>query len=201
MVSNAGYALFGAAEELSDEAITRQIDTNLLGSIQLIRAAIPYLREQKGGRLIQLSPMGGQIAYPGSSLYHATKWGIEGFLESVMTEVAPFGIDATIVEPGAARTRFGQSIDISQPIDAYADGPVGAMRPFVETPIGVTAQAPGDPAKMAAAIIESASTSPAPARLVLGTDSYEEMRAALNTRLAQLEASKTIAFSTNVDNK
>ena len=83
LVSNAGYGLFGAAEEVSDTQIDRQIATNLTGPIQLIRAALPALRRQGGGRIVQISSEGGQIAWPNFSLYHATKWGVEGFIESV----------------------------------------------------------------------------------------------------------------------
>jgi len=89
LVSNAGYGLFGAAEEVTDVQIDHQIATNLIGSIQFIRAAIPHLRQQGDGRIVQVSSEGGQIAYPTFSLYHATKWGIEGFIESVAQEVAP----------------------------------------------------------------------------------------------------------------
>ena len=96
IVSNAAYGLFGAAEELTSAQVRRQLDTNLLGSIQLIRTALPWLRKQGGGRVIQVSSEGGQIAYPNFSLYHATKWGIEGFVESVAQEVAPFGIEFTL---------------------------------------------------------------------------------------------------------
>jgi len=90
VISNAGYGLFGAAEELSDAQVEQMIATNLMGSIQLIRAALPHLRQQGGGRIIQISTYGGQVAYPGNSMYHATKWGIEGFVESVAQEVALF---------------------------------------------------------------------------------------------------------------
>lgn len=106
LVSNAGYGLFGAAEEVSDAQIDRQIATNLIGPIQLIRAALPALRRQGGGRIVQISSEGGQIAWPNFSLYHATKWGIEGFIESVAQEVAPFGIDFMIAEPGPTATNF-----------------------------------------------------------------------------------------------
>ncbi len=106
IVSNAGYGLFGAAEELSDEQVEHIIATNLTGSINLIRAALPHLRAQGGGRVIQLSSYGGQVAFPGNSLYHATKWGIEGFVEAVAQEVTPFGIGMTLVEPGGAHTEF-----------------------------------------------------------------------------------------------
>jgi NAD(P)-dependent dehydrogenase (short-subunit alcohol dehydrogenase family) len=106
IISNAGYGLFGAAEELSDAQIDHMIATNLVGSIQLIRAVPPHLRAQGGGRIIQISTYGGQVTFAGNSLYHATKWGIEGFAESVAQEIAPFGIGMTIVEPGGARTAF-----------------------------------------------------------------------------------------------
>jgi NAD(P)-dependent dehydrogenase (short-subunit alcohol dehydrogenase family) len=96
----------GAAEEVTDAQVRHQIDTNLLGSIQLVRAALPHMRARGGGRILQISSLGGQVAIPGSSLYHATKWGIEGFMETVAQEVAVFGIGCTIVEPGGARTGF-----------------------------------------------------------------------------------------------
>jgi len=102
IISNAGYGLFGAAEELSDKQIQHLIATNLVGPIQLIRAGLPHLRAQGGGRIIQISSYGGQVAFPGNSLYHASKWGIEGFVESVAQEVASFGIGMTIVT-GAAQ--------------------------------------------------------------------------------------------------
>ena len=106
IVSNAGYGLFGAAESLSDEQVIHQIGTNLVGPIQLVRSALPYMRKQGGGRIIQLSTYGGQAALPGGSLYHASKWGVEGFFDSLAQELAPFKIGVTIVEPGGARTNF-----------------------------------------------------------------------------------------------
>jgi len=128
VVSNAGYGLFGAGEESSDEQIDRQIATNLVGSIQLIRAVLPYLRGQGGGRIVQVSSEGGQIAYPNFSLYHATKWGIEGFVESVAQEVAPFGIDFLIVEPGPTSTEFGAGLDHATPLPCYEKTPAGEVR-------------------------------------------------------------------------
>lgn len=106
VISNAGYGLFGAAEELTDSEVDHILATNLTGSLQLIRAVIPIMREQGHGRIIQISSYGGQVAFAGNSMYHATKWGIEGFVESVAQEVAPFDIGVTIVEPGGARTQF-----------------------------------------------------------------------------------------------
>jgi NAD(P)-dependent dehydrogenase (short-subunit alcohol dehydrogenase family) len=111
LISNAAYGLFGAAEELTDEQVEHLVATNLVGPIRFIRAALPHLRAQGSGRVIQISSCGGQVAFPGNSLYNASKWGIEGFVESVAQEVAYFGIGMTIVEPGDARTecRYGSA--------------------------------------------------------------------------------------------
>jgi NAD(P)-dependent dehydrogenase (short-subunit alcohol dehydrogenase family) len=106
VVSNAGFGVFGAAEDLTDEQVEAMIATNLTAGIQLARAVVPYLRAQGGGRLLQVSSMGGHIAFPAFSLYHAAKWGIEGFYESLAVEVEPFGIATTLVEPGMIRSTF-----------------------------------------------------------------------------------------------
>ncbi|MCM2996903.1 SDR family oxidoreductase [Paenibacillus cellulositrophicus] len=195
VVNNAGYGLFGAAEELTDEQIRHQLETNLIGSIQVVRAALPHLRKQGYGRILQLSTVGGQAAFPGSSLYHASKWGIEGFAESVMAEVAPFNIGVTIVEPGSARTNFRyQSSTLAPKIDAYEASPAIHARRIIEE-----AKAPslGDPAKMAAAMINSVDRNPAPKRIVLGSDAYSTIHKALTERLAELEQQKDLAFSTD----
>ncbi|MEV4360935.1 SDR family oxidoreductase [Nonomuraea sp. NPDC049625] len=199
VVSNAGYGLFGAPEELTDEQIDRQIATNLTASIQLARAATPHLRRQGGGRYIQIASVGGQIAFPAMSLYHATKWGIEGFWESSAAELAPFGIGVTIVEPGMSRTNFGAgSAVLGAPLPEYADGPSGQLRRVLsgELPPLPT---PGDPVKMAAAIIASADQAEAPLRLTLGSDAYELATTALRGRLEALEAGRSLAYSTDAD--
>jgi NAD(P)-dependent dehydrogenase (short-subunit alcohol dehydrogenase family) len=197
VVNNAGYGLAGAAEELTDEQIRHQIDTNLIGSIQVIRAAIPFLREQGGGRVIQLASMGGQITFPNLSLYHATKWAVEGFVESVAQEVASFGIAFTIVEPGMARTSFGgASMVAAEPMAVYDATPVGDFRRAA-----AAGQIPnnGDPRKMAQAMIDSVYAKPAPRRLTLGSDAYAAIRTALTDRLAALDAQRAIAVSTDVE--
>ncbi len=197
VVSNAGYGLFGAAEEISDEQIVRQINTNLIGSIQVARAAIPHLRAQGGGRIIQLSSMGGQIAFPALGLYHATKWGIEGFFEAVHQEIAAFGIQVTLVEPGSARTNFGgSSADRGPILEVYDKTAVGDLRrAFAAGQFPV----PGDPARIARAIIASADAETAPYRLILGSDAYQLVHQALSTRLAALEAQKELAYSTDAE--
>ena len=195
IVSNAGYGLFGAAEELSDEQVERILDTNLLGSIALIRAALPHLRAQGGGRIIQISSYGGQVAYPGNSLYHATKWGIEGFVESVAQEVAAFGIGMTIVEPGGARTEFRYgSAQVAKAMPEYDGTPAHGFLRMLDPANGL---APGDPARMAARIIESIDLEPAPMRMVLGSEALRNTLAVLKARVATFEAQTELAASTD----
>lgn len=195
VVNNAGYGLFGAAEEVTDEQIVQQIQTNLIGSIQVARAALPHLRAQGGGRILQLSTVGGQAAFPGASLYHAAKWGIEGFADALQQEVAGFGIGVTIVEPGGARTefRYGSS-QLGPRIAAYDGTPASMARRMLEERTAVPI---GDPAKMVELMIASVSQQPAPKRLALGSDAWTAMQRSLAARLAELEAQKEVAFSTD----
>jgi NAD(P)-dependent dehydrogenase (short-subunit alcohol dehydrogenase family) len=192
IVNNAGYGLFGAAEELTDAQIDRQIATNLTGSIQVIRAALPLLRRQGGGRIVQVSSEGGQIAYPNFSLYHATKWGIEGFVESVAKEVAPFGIDFVIVEPGPTSTQFGAGLDHAASMPEYDDTPAGEVRRAVASNSFAIR---GDAGKTVAAMIVAADSTHPPLRLTLGGGAYGSISAALAERLKALETQKEIAFS------
>lgn len=195
LISNAGYGLFGAAEELSDEQINQIIATNLTGSIELIRSAIPYMRHQGGGRIIQMSTYGGQVAFAGNSLYHATKWGIEGFVESVAQEVAAFGIGMTLVEPGGARTEFRYgSAQVARSMPVYDETPAHAFLKMLDPENGL---APGDPAKMAARIIDSVDMEPAPLRMVLGSQALESTLAVLHERITNFEAQKELASSTD----
>jgi len=199
VVSNAGYGLFGAAEEVSDDQIDRQIATNLTASIQLARAAIPHLRRQGGGRIVQIASIGGQVAFPAMSLYHATKWGIEGFWESASAELAPFGIDVMLVEPGVSRTNFGAGSSVwGAPLPAYADGPSGQLRKMMSGELPAL-PAPGDPVKVAAAIIKAADNDTVPFRLTLGSDAWTMGTNALSTRLTALEEAKDLSYSTDVD--
>jgi NAD(P)-dependent dehydrogenase (short-subunit alcohol dehydrogenase family) len=192
VVSNAAYGLFGAAEELTDVQIERQIATNLTGSIQVIRAVIPHLRNQGGGRIVQVSSEGGQIAYPNFSLYHATKWGIEGFVEAAAKEVAPFGIDFLIVEPGPTRTNFGAGLDHATPMSCYDDTPAGAVRRAIAA--GSFADY-ADAGKTVDAMISTIDSPKPPLRLTLGSSAYNSIREALLERLEVLEAQKAVALS------
>lgn len=194
VISNAGYGLFGAAEELTDEQINHIIATNLTGSIQLIKTSLPHMRKQGAGRIIQISSYGGQVAYAANSMYHATKFGIEGFCESVAQEVAPFGIGVTIVEPGGARTEF-----------RYGSAKVAKLSPEYEACHGfmkmldpANGLAPGDPAKMATRIIESVDVNPAPMRMVLGSQALQATITRLKERVADYETQTELAASTDI---
>ncbi|WP_094605780.1 hypothetical protein SPSIL_005710 [Sporomusa silvacetica DSM 10669] len=193
VVSNAGYGLFGCAEELLDVEVDHIIATNLTGSIQLIRSALPYMRLQGGGRIIQISSYGGQVAYPANSMYHATKFGIEGFCEAVVQEVAQFNIGVTIVEPGGARTEF-----------RYGSAKVANLMPEYESCHGFLNMldaskglAPGDPAKMAQRIIESVDKNPAPLRMVLGSQALKATIERLEERVADYKTQKELAAFTD----
>ena len=195
VVSNAAYSLLGAAEELELDAIRHIVDTNLTGSIQLARAAVAHMRPAGGGRIIQISSGAGQAAFAGLSLYCATKWGIEGFFDALAQEVTGFDIGVTIVEPGTIRTGFGTSGVLSPELDAYRGGPVGMLRQMAAS--GYTA--PGDPVKMAKAIVDTFEVPVAPPRLALGPDAYGYIKTALTARLEQLEAYKDITMATDCD--
>ena len=194
VISNAGYGLFGAAEELSDDQINHIIATNLTGSIQLIKTSLPFMRKQGGGRIIQISSYGGQVAYAANSMYHATKFGIEGFCESVAQEVEPFNIGVTIVEPGGARTEF-----------RYGSAKVAKLTPEYEACHGflkmldpANGLAPGDPAKMATKIIESVDLPKAPMRMVLGSQALQATITRLKERIADYETQTELAVSTDI---
>ncbi|MDE1185698.1 MAG: SDR family oxidoreductase [Pantoea sp.] len=191
VVSNAAYGLFGAAEELSDVQIERQIATNLTGSIQLIRAVIPLLRQQGGGRIAQLSSEGGQVAYPNFSLYHATKWGIEGFVEAVCQEVASFGIGFLLVEPGPTATNFGAGLDVAEALDCYRDTASGELRRML---LSGEFAILGDAEKCVSAMITTLEQPQMPLRLALGSTAYQHIDAALQSRLAELHGQKALAY-------
>ncbi|WP_263731563.1 SDR family oxidoreductase [Cellulomonas sp. SG140] len=122
VVNNAGYGQFGFIEELSEAELRDQLETNLFGAFWVTQAALPYLREQGGGHIVQVSSIGGIVAAPGIGAYHASKWALEGFSESLAREVAGFGIHVTLVEPGGFATDFaGPSARQAAPLPAYEE--------------------------------------------------------------------------------
>lgn len=195
LINNAGYGLFGATEELTDDQVNKIIATDLTGSIQMIRSILPKMRAQGHGRIIQISSYGGQVAYPGNSMYHATKFGIEGYVESVAQEVAPFNIGMTIVEPGGARTQFRYgSAQVAKLMPEYNDNPAHSFIKMLDPANGL---APGDPTRMAARIIESVEKNPAPLRMVLGSEALKNTINTIQKRLDDFESQTDLAASTD----
>jgi NAD(P)-dependent dehydrogenase (short-subunit alcohol dehydrogenase family) len=184
LANNAGYGNVAPIEDTSLAEFRAQIETNLFGVINLTKAAIPVMREQRSGRIIQFSSIGGRIGPPGRAAYAAAKWGVEGFSEVLAKEVRPLGIKVTIVEPGGFRTDFaGSSTTIREGRPEY-DSTVGATARFQRDYSGAQ---PGDPAKAAAVIIHIASLDEPPLRLLLGSDA---VRAAEQSDAARIDADR-----------
>jgi NAD(P)-dependent dehydrogenase (short-subunit alcohol dehydrogenase family) len=202
VLSNAGYGLFGAAEEVSDAQLARQLSTNLVAPIQLLRACLPHFRAQGGGRWLQVVSSGGEVPDPAMSLYNASKYGLEGFFESVATELSPFGVDVTLIVPGGSRTSFNAALDIAAPLDAYRATVVSQIRSLLTGDIDpevMRRALVGDPARIAAAILAAADAFPAPRRVVLTSVAYSGIEAGLERRLAELRAQQEIAYAADAD--
>lgn len=142
IVNNAGYGLLGAFEATSDEKIRKQFDTNVFGLMNVTRAILPYFREKKSGVIINIASTGGRMTWPLASLYHGTKWAVEGFSESLNYELRPFGIKVKIIEPGAIRTDFhGRSQDFAEKVGLFVyDEYVNRVMPNIQE---AGANAPG----------------------------------------------------------
>lgn len=195
LVNNAGYGLFGAAEELSDEDVEKILATDLTGSIQMIRSVLPFMRKQNHGQIIQISSYGGQVAFAGNSMYHAAKFGIEGFCESVAQEVAQFNIGITIVEPGGARTEFRYgSAHVANLMKEYDNNPAHAFLKMLDPANGL---APGDPARMAARIVESVDNDDTPLHMVLGSQALQSTIETMEKRLTEYKSETNLAASTD----
>jgi len=187
VVNNAGYGLFGMVEEITEEQARAQLDTNLLGPLWVTQAALPFLREQGSGHILQVSSLGGLAAFPTLGLYNASKWGLEGLSEALAQEVGPLGIHVTIVEPGPYGTDWsGASADHAEPIPAYE--PIREARRA-----GATARAPQDPQVTADVILELVDTDEPPLRLFLGEYPYPVVEAAYRQRLETWEAWRPLA--------
>ncbi|QBD80222.1 SDR family NAD(P)-dependent oxidoreductase [Ktedonosporobacter rubrisoli] len=194
LVNNAGYGLFGAFEELSDEQIRRQIEVNLFGVMNITRAVLPAMRAQRSGHLLQMSSLGGQAGFPGNTAYAASKFALEGWSEALSKELAPFGIKVTIIEPGGFRTEWaGRSMVKATPLAIY-DEVMSERRANTEK---VNGKQPGDPARAAQAIIAVVEAEQPPMRLPLGTDSASVIRQHLQQQLNELDRWESLSHSTD----
>jgi NAD(P)-dependent dehydrogenase (short-subunit alcohol dehydrogenase family) len=181
-------------EDTSLDDFRRQIETNLFGTIIVTKAAIPPMREQRSGHVIQLSSVGGRIGAPGRAPYSAAKWGVEGFSESLALEMALIGVKVTIVEPGGFRTDFaGASTNLSAGRAEY-DAVVGAT---ARRQAAYDGSQPGDPARAALAILAVAAMDEPPLRIALGSDAVAIIRETDTRRLAELERWRDLSVSTD----
>ena len=184
LVNNAGYGLIGAVEEATDAQIRHQFETNVFGALDVVRAVLPQMREQKSGHILNLSSVGGFVSFPSSGHYSATKFALEAYSESLAKEGEALGIKVTIVEPGAFRTDFnGRSLALAEgQLPVYP-----STKYFTDWLIENDGKQPGDPRKAAKAMIKAVEAENTPLRLALGED-------AITTIEAEIEAvSKNIA--------
>lgn len=172
VVNNAGYGLFGAVEDVTEEQARAQMETNFFGTLWVTQAAVPVLRDQGGGRILQVTSLGGVVSFPFLGLYHASKWAVEGMSESLAKEVAGFGIRITLIEPGPFGTDWRGPSAAHAPKSApyQGAGPVGS---------GLKS---GDPKATAAAILRIADSEDPPLRIFLGAGVAELARGVYDER-------------------
>jgi NAD(P)-dependent dehydrogenase (short-subunit alcohol dehydrogenase family) len=194
VVNNAGYGLFGALEELPGDELRREFETNVFGALHVTRAALPQLRGQRSGHIVQISSLEGIAPIAaGETAYAGTKFAIEGLAEALATEVAHLGINVTIVEPGPLRTGFADGAVARPPQNEdYADSVGKALEWFA----GLAGRQPNDPARVAAAIIEAVTSPEPPLRLALGTEAAQAIRGKLSRHQQDLDAWQQLSAST-----
>jgi NAD(P)-dependent dehydrogenase (short-subunit alcohol dehydrogenase family) len=196
-VNNAGYGDIAPFEQLSSERFKALIDTNFYGVVNVTRAALPIMRKQKSGCILQISSVGGRLARPGSAGYHAAKWAVGGFTESLAQEVAPFGVKVCALEPGGMRTNWG----------ARANQDTPELLPDYETSVGAVIAALrsywgkeiSDPIKVAQLILRLAAADHLPAHLLLGSDALQYAGQAEATRAEDAERWREVSVSTDVN--
>jgi NAD(P)-dependent dehydrogenase (short-subunit alcohol dehydrogenase family) len=179
VVNNAGYADLAAVEDVTLDDFRAQIDTNLYGVVYLTKAALPVLREQGSGHIIQIASVGGRIGSPGLAAYQTAKWAVEGFSEVLAAEVGPLGLKVTIIEPGGLRTDWAGSSMSTPPVSDAYQGTVGAMAAMIGDHNGTQT---GDPAKAAKVILGLTELPDPPLRLLLGSDAVQVAAASSKAR-------------------
>jgi NAD(P)-dependent dehydrogenase (short-subunit alcohol dehydrogenase family) len=195
VVNNAGYANVSSIEDVDEQDFRAQIETNFFGVVNVTRAAIPVLRAQRSGHVIQISSIGGRLGSAGLSAYQSAKWAVEGFSEVLLKEVGPLGIRVTIVEPGGIRTDWAGSSMRVDPFNEAYQPTVGAIAGYRSNP-----EAPhGDPAKGAQAILKLAALKEPPLRLLLGSDAVFLAKAVATRRAAEDEEWRALSLSTDAD--
>src|SRR3989454_2780404 len=195
VVNNAGYGDVAPFEQLSSERFKAVVDTNFYGVVNVTRAALPIMRKQKSGYILQISSVGGRLARPGSTGYHAAKWAVGGFTESLAQEVSPFGVKVCALEPGGMRTNWG----------ARANQDTPELLPDYEPSVGAVARALksywgkeiSDPATVAQVVLRLASSDHLPAHLLIGSDAVRFAAEAEKTRAAEGAQWRDVSLSTD----
>jgi NAD(P)-dependent dehydrogenase (short-subunit alcohol dehydrogenase family) len=196
VVNNAGYGNVSSIEHMTDADFRAQIETNFFGVVNVTRAALPVLRAQRDGHVIQISSIGGRRGSPGLSAYQSAKWAVEGFSEVLAREVGPLGIRVTIVEPGGIRTDWaGSSMHVDEIHDAY-EPTIGAFMKGVRKNQGAVR---GDPAKMAEVLLEIASLPKPPLRILLGGDAVYLAELVARQRAEEDAKWRSLSVTTDFD--
>ncbi|WP_201314100.1 oxidoreductase [Dyella sp. EPa41] len=198
VVNNAGYGNLATIEEGSDADFRAQLETNFFGTVNVTRAALPILRRQRAGHIIQFSSIGGRIGVPGLAAYQSAKWAVEGFSEVLAKEVAAFGVKVTLVEPGGFRTDWGgPSMTVFEPA---ADSEYNAvLAPMFAARQSYVGNESGDPSKAAQAILTIANDPQPPLRLLLGSDAVYLAEQQLAKIAAEDAKWRTLSLSTDFD--
>ncbi|MCY9656656.1 oxidoreductase [Paenibacillus chondroitinus] len=198
LVNNAGYGNVSSIEETSMEDFRAQVETNLWGVINVTKAALPLLRKQGHGHIVQFSSIGGRTGAPGLAPYQAAKWAVEGFSEVLSKEVAPLGLKVTLIEPGGFRTDWaGSSMQHIEPREEYKDTVGGLLKHLRDT----TGKENGDPDKAAQAIIQIVNEENPPLRLLLGSDAVAIANAVDQGKLAETKRWQALSQSTDYASK
>jgi NAD(P)-dependent dehydrogenase (short-subunit alcohol dehydrogenase family) len=196
VVNNAGYANIASIEDTSEKDWRAQLETNLWGVINVTRAALPLLRKQHSGHIVQISSIGGRTGSAGLGPYQTAKWAVEGFSEALAREVAPLGIKVTLIEPGSFRTDWGgPSKSSKEPSEDYSSLIKGSLDYHQQA----AGKEPGDPAKAAQAIITIVNEANPPLRLLLGTDAVQIARTVDQDKLVETQLWEELSSSTNFD--
>jgi NAD(P)-dependent dehydrogenase (short-subunit alcohol dehydrogenase family) len=183
VINNAGYGQFGLIEELTENELRLQLETNLFGAFWITQAALPFLRAQGSGHILQVSSIGGISAFPGIGAYHASKWALEGFSQALAAEVKPLGINVTIIEPGGFTTDWaGDSAKHATPIPDYDE-----LRANLAEARTTTAAVRGNPAATGAAILRIVDAPEPPLRIFLGTTPLATAKADYASRIETWE--------------
>jgi NAD(P)-dependent dehydrogenase (short-subunit alcohol dehydrogenase family) len=196
LINNAGFGLLAAVEESSDADVRRMYDTNVFGLLNVTRAVLPVMRKQRSGHVINMSSIGGYRSGAGFGVYCSTKFAVEGITEALHAELKPLGIHATVVEPGYFRTDFldGSSLLVGKDIIDDYDETSGNVRRFA---VGMNHNQPGDPQKLATALVTLVDAQTPPLRLPLGTDTLKAIAEKNEYVTTETEAWKTLSASTD----